>query len=165
MNDAIEAAKQNFAHSPWSDRIELLEGNVLNYSFAKKFDAIICNPPYFNSGEQSKNEQRASARHTNTLTHQALLKRCEKLLTESGFACFILPIVEGEAFIELAVQSGWFLKTRIDIQPTDRKPVSRLLLTLCRSSCEAEQQTLQIHQDGQYSQEFISLTRDFYLKM
>lgn len=162
---AIEAAKTNFKQSPWSQRIELIAGDVLSHCFEQKFDAIICNPPYFNSGEQSKSEQRATARHTDTLSHKQLLERCQNLLTESGYACFVLPIVEGEIFIELAEATGWHLKTRIDVKPTENKPVSRLLITLSKTPCTNQQQALQIHQDGGYSQDFIALTRDFYLKM
>ena len=46
---AIEAATINIEQSPWQDRITLHDGSVLTTDFLKKFDSVICNPPYFNS--------------------------------------------------------------------------------------------------------------------
>ena len=106
---AIEAAQHNFTQSPWSDRLYIQHADVLQFEPTHHFEHIICNPPYFNSGEQSKQSQRATARHTDSLQHAALLKRCHELLTEEGTASFVLPIIEGERFIAMAQQQGWYL--------------------------------------------------------
>uniref|UniRef100_UPI00201631B2 ATP-binding protein n=1 Tax=Vibrio cholerae TaxID=666 RepID=UPI00201631B2 len=45
-----------------------------------RFAAIICNPPYFNSGETAQHQVRATARHTISLQHQALIERLPQLL-------------------------------------------------------------------------------------
>lgn len=51
---AIEAAQKNFTQSPWSDRLCVRHTDVLQFESEQRFEHIICNPPYFNSGEQSK---------------------------------------------------------------------------------------------------------------
>ncbi len=162
---AIEAAKQNFAHSPWQQRLSALHTDVLSFSPPFLFQRIICNPPYFNSGEQSKQSQRATARHTDSLRHDALLKHCHQLLEQDGKANFVLPIVEGEAFIELALQQGWHLSRLCRVQPSERKPVHRLLFELTKQPCDTQESQLIIHSSDGYSDDFIQLTREFYLKM
>lgn len=164
-DNAIEAASINFARSPWAQRLTLHQGDVLTYQFPKQFDRIICNPPYFNTGEQASNISRATARHTDTLTHQALLARCQQLLTSQGKANFVLPKVEGDLFIQLAAEQGWHLSRRCQIKPTERKEVTRLLIELTKTPMTTIEEFLTIHSDGAYSGAFIDLTKDFYLKM
>ncbi|TFH91073.1 methyltransferase domain-containing protein [Vibrio ouci] len=164
-NHAVEAAQYNFTHSPWHDRIELHCGDVLTYSFDSTFDCIICNPPYFNSGEQAQNISRATARHTTSLSHQDLLKRCWDLLTDHGYASFVLPKVEGDIFIALAKQQGWSLQRLCQVKPTERKEVSRLLIQLGKVSIPVVHSALTIHDNGGYSSDFVQLTKAFYLKM
>lgn len=165
---AIDAATINIEQSPWPDRISLHHGSVLKANFPQKFDAIICNPPYFNSGEQAQQSQRATARHTDSLDHLDLAKRCFEITTDSARASFILPTPEGEGFIKLAQQCGWYLAKRLDVKTTDKKPASRILFELSKDpACEQDLQreSLTIHHQGGYSAAFIALTKDFYLKM
>lgn len=162
---AIEAAKQNFAHSPWQERLSTFHSDVLSFCPSHLFQRIICNPPYFKNGEQAKQSQRAIARHTDSLQHDALLKRCAQLLEEDGKANFVLPIAEGEAFIEFALQQGWYLSRLCRVQPSKRKPVHRLLFELTKQPCDTQESHLIIHSSDGYSDDFIRLTREFYLKM
>ncbi len=162
---AIESAQYNFQASPWQERLKLLEGNILELNFDSQYDGIVCNPPYFNSGEQSANEQRAIARHTNSLSHHALLRRCYDLTTPSGLASFILPLVEGEQFIALASDLNWYIRRLCYVKTTKTKDPSRLLIELSKVKAEPQESTLTIHSNDGYSDEFRSLTQNFYLKM
>jgi tRNA1Val (adenine37-N6)-methyltransferase len=164
--EAIKDATRNVSLSSWSDRIKVKQQDVLSLTVPEGFDAIICNPPYFNSGERASREQRAIARHSITLSHQELLDKCSQLLRSHGQACFVLPTTEGQAFIDYALRTGWFLARRCDVRTTDKKPATRVLFTLQKSACSTERQELVIN-DGTsgYSKSFIQLTQDFYLKM
>lgn len=163
--NAISSAQVNFSSTPWSERLTLIHNDVLRHQFDHKFDAIICNPPYFNSGEQAANSSRAIARHTSSLEHDQLLERCWSLLTSNGSASFVLPSVEGAQFVTMAKARGWHVKRYCSIKPTENKPVNRILFELSKQSVTTEYQNLTIHQSGGYSSEFIDLTKDFYLKM
>lgn len=162
---AFEAAQYNSDTSLWGQRIRVIQGDILDTSFAPSFDAIICNPPYFNSGELSHDPQRATARHTNQLAHHALLVRAKSLLNDEGQACFILPVYEGEQFIEQALTLSWQLKRRCTVQPIAHKPAHRLLIELSLASASVIDSSLVIHSSSGYSEAFIALTQDFYLKM
>ncbi|WP_372377854.1 tRNA1(Val) (adenine(37)-N6)-methyltransferase [Vibrio natriegens] len=162
---AIDAAQKNFTHSSWQERLSVFHADVLTFTPSQLFQRIICNPPYFNSGEQSKQSQRATARHTDSLRHDALLYRCYQLLEEDGKASFVLPVTEGEQFIELALQQGWYLSRLCRVQPSERKPVHRVLFELAKQPCDTKISHLIIHSSDGYSDDFVQLTREFYLKM
>lgn len=165
-SNAYQDACHNVAQSPWSGRIKVVQDDILILSGTASFDTIICNPPYFNSGEQARISSRAVARHTSMLTHPDLLSCCQQLLTENGKASFVLPIVEGLEFVELAKKNKWFISRLCKVQTTSSKGCSRLLIELSRQVTCYEESILTIHApSGQYSQDFIALTQDFYLKM
>lgn len=162
---AIEAARINFSSSPWSDRLTIYHNDVLKHQFDHCFEAIICNPPYFNSGERAANSTRAVARHTSSLNHSQLLERCWSLLTATGCANFVLPATEGAQFLHIAQAQGWQLKRHCSIKPTSSKEVNRILFELSKQSVSTQYQQLIIHHNNGYSSDFIALTKDFYLKM
>lgn len=162
---AIHAAEQNFAHSLWQGRLAVLHTDVLTFTPPRRFQRIICNPPYFNSGEQSRQSQRATARHTDSLRHDALLESCYRLLEDNGRASFVLPITEGQQFIELALNEGWHLSRLCRVQPSEKKPVHRMLFELAKQPCVTEESHLIIRSAQGYSDQFIQLTHEFYLKM
>ncbi|MFA0085159.1 tRNA1(Val) (adenine(37)-N6)-methyltransferase [Vibrio sp. 10N.261.51.F12] len=163
---AIIDARHNIAQSPWHDRIQVTHGDIVRLPLEHRYSGIICNPPYFNSGEHALNQQRATARHTASLAHSELLLRCDQLLDDNRHASFVLPLIEGEQFIDMACKQGWNLARCCLVRATEKKAVNRVLFTICKQQTVLKQETLVIHSaNGGYSEAFIHLTRDFYLKM
>ncbi|UTM56800.1 methyltransferase [Photobacterium sp. CCB-ST2H9] len=165
---AVAAARQNFAASPWHNRLQAEQQDIREWAAAQaagSFSAIWCNPPYFNSGEQASCQRRATARHTDTLSHQALLTGLRHLLAADGCASLILPLTEGEALLTMLADHQLHCRRLCQVRSTNAKPVSRLLIELMHQPGDHEQTTLTIHQNGQYSPEFTELTRAFYLKL
>ena len=163
--NAFQAAKINIASSPWENRITLHHADILTHYFNKKFDAIICNPPYFNTGQCSRTPPRAKARHTTHLDHLSILRRSHMLLSSDGKAHFIFPVVEGNEFLDLVVQNGWFVSEICHVQPTNTKPANRLLISIQKQPAVRLITSLIIRENGHYSDDFTALTKDFYLKM
>jgi tRNA1Val (adenine37-N6)-methyltransferase len=181
---AIKAAQQNIARSPWQSRITLHQQDATLLAYGEpmsrqdstaasqkmslpkdRFEHIICNPPYFETGETSQDKARATARHTDSLTQQQLARSCRQLLANGGCASFILPTFEGERFIEQLSQQGLTLSRLTKVQTTPIKPVSRLLIECQQSPEKYCEDQLVIQQNGHYSEAFTQLTRAFYLKM
>lgn len=165
---AAQAARKNFDRSPWASRLQCAEHNIESWAGtqpAASFSAIVCNPPYFNSGLQANCQARATARHTDTLPHQTLLAVIRHLLDESGTASLILPEFEGRQLLSLAASHQLYCRRLCEVRSTENKPVSRLLLALSRQQGEMHTEQLSIHHQGQYSAGFRALTRDFYLKL
>lgn len=171
--NAFKAAIDNCINSPWSSRLAVIYCPLQEFAKANKtFDSIICNPPYFNSGEESKMTQRAVARHTSMLSHQTLITCCQKLLNNDGLASFVLPKQEGEAFIRLLdyasnEKNSLQISKLTYVKTTINKPATRVLIELIKSGYPviAKQSELTIHDGLDYSSPYISLTKDFYLKM
>ncbi|WP_283131371.1 tRNA1(Val) (adenine(37)-N6)-methyltransferase [Enterovibrio norvegicus] len=170
---ATETAALNASSSPWADRITVVQQDVTHWDIPTQFDTIICNPPYFNSGEQANDARRATARHTDTLSHTMLLKVINARLLPTGQAHLILPSVEADKLIAAAETHHLVCQRITEVKATANKPVTRKLITLAPktalsssiSSKNTSVQHLVIQDKGAYTQDFISLTKDFYLKM
>ncbi len=168
---AFQAALNNCQQSVWAERINVIHANIASFNpQSERFDSIICNPPYFTSGEVSSIASRATARHTNQLSHQDLIGFCSELLIPGGKASFILPKYEGDQFITLIESSLLSLTRLTQIRSTPTKPVSRLLIEITLNSNHNKSEAVEcaellIHQGSNYSDAFITLTKDFYLKM
>jgi len=165
---AAQASQENVKNSPWFERINVHHCSIQNYiKTNNKFDTIICNPPYFNHGEQAKVHNRALARHTSTLSFSDLLISTKQLLKDQGKASFILPKFESTEFIALAVALGFQLSRLTYVKTTLKKHISRAMMefTLQEQPIYCDETLLVINEMNGYSNEFIELTRDFYLKM
>jgi SAM-dependent methyltransferase len=56
-------AAENFAASPWADRLDAVSVAVQRYDPVEKFDLIVSNPPYYVDSLLSPDEGRNTARH------------------------------------------------------------------------------------------------------
>ncbi|CZF84735.1 tRNA1(Val) (adenine(37)-N6)-methyltransferase [Grimontia celer] len=163
---AANTAQFNSEQSTWSDRINVLHQDISKWDNPLQFNTIICNPPYFTSGGQAGDSRRATARHTGTLSHDTLLKVIKARLLPNGQAHLILPSVEADALLAKAEEYGLYCQRLLNVQPTANKPVSRKLMSLSnQKELGLDAKTLVIQAAGSYTNDFISLTRDFYLKM
>ena len=59
---AAEEALQNAENSAWGGRIKIFECDFLRFESGSKYDYIVSNPPFFDSGERAPDARRAMAR-------------------------------------------------------------------------------------------------------
>jgi len=164
---SFEDLNQNFKASPWPERLEGFNCTIQDYDPSKSYDLIISNPPFFNAGTTSPDKPRHEARHTTTLPHTDLLESVSRLLTSSGLASFILPYPEAIIFIKTAKNQGLHVIRKAHFKSKQGNKVERILFTL--SKVEAQyvevEEIIQYTKSGEWTENYKSLTRDFYLKL
>ncbi|MDD2962038.1 MAG: methyltransferase [Muribaculaceae bacterium] len=166
--DAYGEACDNVAGSAWSDRIEMRNIDFTNFIVGdnEKFDIIISNPPFFDNGILSNDSSRAMARHSFSLSLDLLIERVAKLLTKEGKFSFIYPASSIDKIRNLAVKNNLFISRITMVRPTKDILPKRVLCELSISNCPVLENELVIEEGRHiYTQDYISLTRDFYLKM
>jgi tRNA1Val (adenine37-N6)-methyltransferase len=159
----------NFAASPWHERMTLIHTSVQDFrpDGEQLFDAIITNPPYFIDSLLNPDQDRARARHTVSLTHSGLAGAAVRLLTSAGSLHLVLPVNEAGKFTEDAAIHGFKCTRRLLVRPTPSTPPARMMMTLTRQAvpvCEESELVIEIGGRHIYSDEYVSLTKDFYLK-
>ena len=173
---SIEQATENINNSPFARFITTHFTSLQDYSPSEKYDAIVCNPPYFVASLKCPDANRTQARHTDSLSFDDLLQHSSRLLNDEGTLSVILPVNEGNQLIQLASQYGFSLTKLVHIHPTPTSDPKRLLIRLQitdNKSQIATPQSLNVSKSSltielarhQYTDEYIALTRNFYLKM
>lgn len=172
-DNAAAQAEENFAASPWSERIQLIHGDFNDYVSDTKFDLIVSNPPYFTDALRNPDPQRSVARHNETLNYYQLFYHARQLLKLGGNCCLIIP-AEAEFFVnENACQNHFFPREVIRIYTKMGKPCRRIFITywmgnnhdLSYPYVRKDESLCLMNSDGSYSAEYRQLTEDFYIKL
>jgi tRNA1Val (adenine37-N6)-methyltransferase len=165
---AFMQAGLNISDSPWYERITLINSRVQDYfpEAGLLFDAVITNPPFFVDSLPNPDPGKAMARHSLTLSFRELLDAALRLTTPSGELHMVLPVSEATLFIHMAASLGFYCNRKLIVKPTPEISPSRVLMTLGYSQGNVEESTMVIEKGGRhnYSDEYVSLTKDFYLK-
>ena len=161
---AAEDARDNFEDSEWSARVSVVECPIQEFHPEEKFDHILSNPPYFVASLLSPNESRTTARHTTSLTFEELAAAAARLLSPDGRLSLVLPYDAVGDMTLAAARSGLFLARRADVRTKHTAEPKRSLLEYRFEPRPTERTTLTIHiEGGDYSEEYRTLTKDFYL--
>jgi tRNA1Val (adenine37-N6)-methyltransferase len=164
--NSVIQAQENFSLSPWAKRLKAEFISIQDFSKTKqiKYDCIFSNPPFFENDLKSDNKDRNIARHNDYLSPLELILSAKILLKTKGILSIILPKTEGEQFIKLALENGYYLKRKILIYPKTSKSANRIIFDLCFYPVETVIESLVIRKENNdYSQEYRDLTKDFYL--
>lgn len=164
---AVEQARENIANSPWKDRVEAALQNVCTYRPSMSFDVIVSNPPYFVNSLKCPDNQRNTARHTDSLDFESLISSASRLLSSEGTFSVIIPTDGMEAFLTIALRHGLHLSRRTWVHTKPDADPKRVLLALGKSAekdCTENHLVIELSRHV-YSAEYTALTREFYLKM
>ncbi|QTE23911.1 tRNA1(Val) (adenine(37)-N6)-methyltransferase [Polaribacter cellanae] len=172
--NAYEQTVENFENSDWGDRLYCY--NATFQEFAEEiseeeeeeetYDLIITNPPFYNDNFETENEARNKARFTSSLSFEELIIGVAKILSKNGTFATIIPFKEEESFINLAKENNLFLNRVCRVQGNKTSAIKRSLLELSFQQKEIKEEHLIIEIDRhQYTEKYINLVKNFYLKM
>ena len=163
---AVGQANENMLASPWADRLTARCQDVRSLCPEVRYDTIVSNPPYFIDSLKCPDEQRTTARHTDTLDIRSLLESVSMLLSEQGRFSIILPAEQTDLLVQAAAEVGLYPTRYTAVITRPGLPPKRTLMELGRSSmtCQPDELVIELERHV-YSEDYIALTRDFYLKM
>ena len=167
--DAYEQATDNFENSPWNDRLYCFHAGLDEFveEPEDEYDLIISNPPFYSEDYKSDNEQRDLARFQDAMPFEDLIEAADLLLSEFGIFSVIIPFKEEETFISLAAEYELFPFKITRVKGNSTSEIKRSLLAFSRiekSTIEIDELVIEIARH-EYTPEYITLTKDFYLKM
>ena len=167
---AAAAARANFAASPWSGQLSVVEESFDRYIPATAPDIIISNPPYFSDGALAPDGARATARHQNLLTYATLARYAAAHLAPGGMLGFVSPAnghgCREDAIIFDAEMAGLKLHRLCRVATSPRREPSRLLWHFARTDSNPVITRLDMRlPDGSYSDNYRTLVANYYQKL
>lgn len=166
---SADEAYMNFCCSPWSSDLHACHASMEEYDAGldadERFDLIFSNPPYFESSLLAPEERRCTARHSDTgLSYREILDFASRRLAPDGKVSLVLPSDLEHNLLRHARMNGLFLFRILRIRTVQRKAPSRIIAEFSRHRPDfACEEILTIQDKGKYTQEYLSLTHDFYL--
>jgi tRNA1Val (adenine37-N6)-methyltransferase len=165
--ESYRQANENVKICAWNERISVFNTNL--QSFTKdtgKFDLIVTNPPYFTDSLKNPDTRKSAARHNDTLTTVEILEGVSRLLEDGGLFQLIMPYVEGNIFTADAQKYGLYCNSIIKIRPLPTSDIRRLVMTFSLQRIKVTERFLTIEHGRrhEFTEEYKSLTKDFYLK-
>lgn len=159
---AMEAA-DNFAASPWAERLEALHCPLSDFKPESEFELIFSNPPYFDASLKNPDEREAAARHTDSLSLAEIFNFCRDSLSENGRIALILPFELLQALRRIAASFGFYPFRLLYIQTVEKKRPKRVIIELSRDRRACTEDKLILQKNGSRTEEYSRLCADFYL--
>lgn len=169
--DAVAQAQENFARSPWANRLHAYRCALQEIRSQKseirsqRYDMVVSNPPYFVDSLKNPDQQRQTARHTNTLSYSELVNCAAALLSEKGMLAVILPAEAEKNILAEAEKAGLFPTRLTHVYSKPGKPMKRILAAFKKGPgymCETSDFHIE-SESSPRSEEYKKLTEDFYL--
>lgn len=167
--NAYEQATENFENSPWSDRLFCFHAGLdeLIDDPEEEYDLIVSNPPFYSEDYKTNDQSRDLARFQDAMPFEDLVEAADLLLSENGIFVVIIPYKEEENFIDLCAESELFPIKITRVKGSHTSPIVRSLLAFKRfemSTLNTNELVIEINRH-EYTNDYIELTKDFYLKM
>ncbi len=169
INDsAFEQAVANFEMSNWSDRLYCYHASLAEFveEIDDKYDLIVSNPPFYQENYKSPNDDRNTARFTDSLSFEELLASVNKLISKNGVFSVIIPFKEETNFIKTALKYHLFVNRICHVKGNTQSQFKRSMLafSLKKDKIAISDLTIEIKRH-QYTDAYKNLVKDFYLNM
>ena len=170
-NNAHKQSVENFERSVWADRLFCFHSTFQDFAKERKedgetYDLIISNPPFYTENVKNNNRARNKARSTSFLSFVELISGVSKILSNQGEFTTIIPFKEEVKFIEISKQNKLFLNKICRVKGNNNSDIKRSLLTFSFYKKKLDENNLIIETSRHlYTDEYINLTKNFYIKM
>ena len=162
---SAEEAAENFSASPWPDMLRASHISLDGFAAASGdgFDLIFSNPPYFDDSLKNPDARKSAARHSLSLSYRELIAFAADRLAPAGRLAMVLPSDCEQAMLRHARMFSLFPRRILRVRTVERKAPIRIIVELGREHSDCREELLTIHEKERYSEEYLSLTGDFYL--
>ena len=167
--NAFEQATDNFENSIFADRLYCYHAGLEEFvdDPEDEYDVIVCNPPFYSEDFKTNDASRDLARFQDAMPFEDLIEAADLLLSEDGIFVVIIPYKEEENFIDLAADFELYPIKVTRVRGSFTSPIVRSLIAFKRFEMPvliADEIVIEINRH-EYTNEYIELTKDFYLKM
>ncbi|MDO4229404.1 MAG: methyltransferase [Capnocytophaga sp.] len=167
--EAYVECAENFENSPWADRLFCYFASFQEFveeMQGEQYDLIISNPPFYTVNYKTIDEAKNKARFEEALPFEELIAGVTQLLAPQGFFSVIIPFAEEENFVTLARKNGLYPTKITQVKGNAQTEIKRSLILFSKTNSISIYDLLIIEKERNiYTEKYIELTKDFYLKM
>ncbi len=163
--EACLDAADNFRAFSAGGALTVVNADALAFEPVEAPDLIICNPPYFTSELKSPDAARACARHGAGLLPETAVGLAAKWLSPAGRLAMVTPADGASDLVFSAEMSRLHLRRQCFVSQVEGKTPTRILWEFSKVDGPVGKEAISIRdRRGDYTPDYINLTKDFYLK-
>ena len=167
-NNAYEQCVANFENSDWGDRLFCYHASFYEFyeEIEDTYDLIVSNPPFYENNGEIGNSERELARFNNALPFEELIYGVSKLLSKHGRFNIVIPFDQKSKLNSISKKYGLYPNRILNIKGSPESPFKRCLIEYQfeLNSLEEKNLTIEVSRNN-YTNDYIELTKNFYLKM
>ncbi|MFT4093793.1 MAG: methyltransferase [Niabella sp.] len=156
---------ENISRSAFNNQIKVFNADALHFEYAKQYDIIVSNPPFYENDLKSAATNKNIAHHDAGLYLHELLSLIKRLLQPAGQFFLLLPAKRKEKAEKLVKGQGLFINNIVSVKQTENHPPFRIMIAGSQNAFRAEQEPIIIKEQNKYSHTFNTLLRDYYLQL
>ena len=157
----------NINLSPFKEQIKVFHLSLQAFAEKSKehYDLIVSNPPFFTHGIKSPNNQRSTARHSDTLFLNQLFATAKDLLKDKGRLALILPYERLSDVQNECINNRWSCFRYALVYTKTGKNPKRLLIELTPESLPwpSPESIILTDANNQRTLTYKELIKDFFL--
>jgi tRNA1Val (adenine37-N6)-methyltransferase len=162
--EAAQQAKENISLSPWRNNINLHHADALSFSFNQSYGVIVSNPPFYENEIESANKQKNLAHHGDGMKLSELFSLVKKQLATHGQFYLLLPFKRKSEAEKILKSEKIFIEKAVIVSQSAKHSPFRLMIKAGHTQMQVEEKQVSITGlEQQYTPEFISLLKDYYL--
>ncbi|MBK7340997.1 MAG: methyltransferase [Saprospiraceae bacterium] len=161
---AVKVAEANVKNSTWTARIKVQHSLIQNFVPNKRYDVIICNPPYFNEKVYSPSVSKNKQRNQTSLDFNELSLVCDLFLKQKGSIFVVVPFNKEPQLSANFLSKSIYCVKMTKVYHNKHSEPSVALLKYGRSLASIELNHLILYDEqGKRSLDYHHLVKDFYL--
>src|SRR5215203_894207 len=163
--EASGQARENIEASPWKNKIEVFNSDIRSFHPQKKYDCIICNPPFYENELASGVPKKNIAHHSKELTISDVLQFIKVHLTEDGIFFLMYPFKRKYKVDEMLRQNELYVTNLVMLGQSVKHSPFRIIVKGSNKKIDrTEPVTIAIcDENQQYTNVFTRLLKDYYL--
>jgi len=158
-------ASDNFESSPWHANLQVLQGDIRVMHTGKKYELVLCNPPFYENDLKSPDQQRNLALHSNSLSLDELFASIERFMTADGKCTLLFPWNRKDILLEKAANAGFYPEEIVEVKQSDTHNYFRVMVFFGRKEVLPGMKEMIIRNGNDYSEEFKELLKPYYLQL
>jgi tRNA1Val (adenine37-N6)-methyltransferase len=163
---SADECRHNFGRSPWTDRLHVHHVSIQEFHPEGPFDFIVSNPPFFHNDLKSPSAARNAALHSGSLTLDQLFQHSFSVLSAGGTFVLLVSQRRSGEVNKLAGKFNVHISKETSVCQSPLKAPFRVMYRIINKapSSTISKDVIFIKKDNdEYSDEFVSFLKDYYL--
>lgn len=161
---SVEESNINLQTLLFPHHIEFLQQDINTFSSSILFDAIICNPPFFENQLKSYSQEKKIAWHSSNFSLENLFIKSHTLLNEYGLLAILIPIYRKAEIEKLTLQYFGYFSEILHIHHNEASEAKYCCIIITKVATMLNETHIYIrNEDKSYHSSFIAMMKEFYL--